>query len=382
MYWGSVGGKGASFVLQAIWENEKISAGVTIPFAAVKPAENALPNEVLVLKEGDKQYLYVSLNGNNTVVKMDLATKAVVWTTNVGVAPFGITTANGKLYVTNWAGGQPDAKDTDVAGVPWGAAKVYAENGATREGSVSVLDPKTGAVLKEIVIGLHPNDVIASNDVKFVFVSNANSDAISTISTSTDAVTETISVRLSPEKNNYWGDSPNGLAISKDDKVLYVANGMDNALAVVSLGEKSATGSVQKESVVKGFIPTGAYPGAISVTGGDLLYVANIEAEGAHISSIQEGSTQPAYNSHKQIASVSVIPVPDESTLKAYTQKVENSNQLFRLALTAKLPRKNVKPVPVPERIGEPSVFKHVLYIIKENRTYDQILGGYEKRGW
>ena len=379
LYWGSVAGKGTSFVLQAIWENEKLSVGASIPFAAVKPAENALVNEVLVMKEGDSQYLYVTLNGNNTVVKMDLATKAVVWTTAVGVAPFGITTANGKLYVTNWAGGQPDAKDPDVAGVPWGAAKVNTENGATREGSVSVLDPKTGAVLKEIVVGLHPNDLIASHDGKFVFVSNANSDAVSTISTATDAVTETISVRLSPDRNNYWGDSPNGLAISKDDKILYVANGMDNALAVVSLGNKSFTRSEKLNSQVTGFIPTGAYPGAIAVTGGDLLYVANIEAEGAHISSIQEGSTQPAYNSHKQTASVSVIPVPDETTLKAYTKKVENSNQLFRLALTAQLPRKNVKPVPVPERIGEPSVFKHVLYIIKENRTYDQILGDMKK---
>ena len=79
------------------------------------------------------------------------------------------------------------------------------------------------------------------------------------------------------------------------------------------------------------------------------------------------------------MASVSVIPVPDDKQLKVYTKKVEESNQLFRLALLEKMPRKNIRPVCVPERIGEPSVFKHVLYIIKENRTYDQVLGDMEK---
>jgi len=75
------------------------------------------------------------------------------------------------------------------------------------------------------------------------------------------------------------------------------------------------------------------------------------------------------------MASVSVIQVPGCKKLKTYTRLVEESNQLFRLALTAQLPRQQISPVPVPERIGEPSVFKHVLYIIKENRTYDQVLG-------
>jgi hypothetical protein len=75
------------------------------------------------------------------------------------------------------------------------------------------------------------------------------------------------------------------------------------------------------------------------------------------------------------MASISKISIPDKNELKAFTEKVIASNQHFRLELTAKLPRKKTEPVPVPERIGEPSVIKHVLYIIKENRTYDQVLG-------
>ena len=75
------------------------------------------------------------------------------------------------------------------------------------------------------------------------------------------------------------------------------------------------------------------------------------------------------------LASVSVIPVPDKKQLNAYTDTVIAVNNLSRATLAREKPRESVKPKPVPDRIGEPSVFKHVLYIIKENRTYDQVLG-------
>jgi YVTN family beta-propeller protein len=373
--WSAVGESDTSYVLEARWDNNNLSAAGIFPFKAVAPATSSLPNELLVQKEDGGQFLYVVLNGNNTVVKMDLSTKEIIWTAPVGIAPFGIAKASGKIYVTNWAGAVPEDNDQNVAGVPWGRARVNPENGSTREGTVSVLDAKTGVILREIPVGLHPNDLVASHDEKYIFVANANSDEVTAISTFTDQVTEVISVRLSKESNPYWGDSPNGLAVSKEDNLLYVANGMDNAIAVVSLGPKSTRSAVDIESHVRGFIPTGAYPGAVSVSGDGQLFVANIEAEGAHIPFIPEGHPKPVYNSHLMMASISVIPVPGEKQLKTYTKKVVESNQLFRVALTAALPRKNMNPVPVPERIGEPSLFKHVLYIIKENRTYDQVLG-------
>jgi len=379
LYWGAVGGKGVSFALEAAWDGKKLSGSDSFTFQTEVPAATALPNEILVQKESGKNYLYVVLNGTNQVVKIDFASKTKVWTSPVGVAPFGIAKANGKIYVTNWAGSVPDKNDTNVAGVPWGSAKVDPRTGSTREGTVSVLDPKTGKVLKEITVGLHPNDIIASADEKFVFVANANSDNVSTISTLTDEVSETISVRLSAENNTFWGDSPNGLCLSKDGKTLYVANGMDNALSVIELGKKSVTNSLEITSKIKGFIPTGAYPGAVIETSKNQLFVANIEGESAKIPTQAVGSLNVSYNSHKQTASVSIITVPDTKQLKAFTKMVVQSNQLFRLALLEKMPRKTAKPVCVPERIGEPSVFKHVLYIIKENRTYDQILGDVKK---
>ncbi len=378
IFWGAVG-REMSGVVKATWGNGKFTDSDFLPFPKEAPAATSLVNEMIYKNESGQPALYVVLNGNNKVARIDPDSKLIIWSTQVGVAPFGITKANGKIYVTNWAGSQPEAGDTNVAGVPWGNAKVNDINGATREGTVSVLDPATGAVLKEIQTGLHPNDLITDSEEKFVYVSNANSDHISVISTSTDQVTETISVRLNGEKNPYWGDSPNGLALSANNRTLYVCNGMDNALAVVELGQQSATGAAERTSQVKGFIPTGAYPGGAAISKEGIIYVANIEAAGAGIPFYTEGSSNPKYNSHKELASVSVIQIPDNKELKAYTERVVASNMLFRIDLTAKLPREKVEAVPVPERVGEPSIFKHVLYVIKENRTYDQVLGDMKK---
>ena len=170
-----------------------------------------------------------------------------------------------------------------MAGVPWGKAKTNPENGSTREGSVSIIDPVTGKVLKEILVGLHPNDIIKSPDEKFIYVTNANSDDISVIDTRQEIVTETIPVGLSGGENPFWGSSPNGLEISGNGKTLFVANGMDNAIAVVKLGKSSSSKGKKKESDVIGFIPTGAYPGAVCLLKDRDLFVANIEAHGARI---------------------------------------------------------------------------------------------------
>lgn len=373
LFWSAANTSEKSFVIRASWNGKRIEIVRDFPLETVHPAEAALPNELILEETGSNTFVYVVLNGTDRVVKMDAENGNILWTTIAGVAPFGITRTNGKLYVSNWAGGQPAADDPHVAGVPWGRAKVDPLTGATREGSVSVIDPSTGKVLKEIVTGLHPNDILSRG--AYVFVACGNSDEVTVINAATDEIAERISVRLLPARNTWFGDTPNGLGITSNGRTLFVANGMDNALAVVRLGKNSCPASPDKESRVSGFIPTGAYPGAVVVYRDSLLYVANIEAEGARIPSLSETTGKPSYNSHRQMASVSAIPIPLKQDLEVYTDRVIRSNQLFRLELTQKQPRKNADPVPMPSRIGEPSVFKHVVYIIKENRTYDQILG-------
>lgn len=375
VFWSVIGRNNRSFVASAGWDGVKAEITKLREFHAKPPAAMALPNEILITKEGAGEFLYVVLNGNNQVVKLDLLTDKMIWTTNPGVAPYGITMASGSLFVTNWAGRHPDKGDKDVAGVPWGEARVSPANGSTREGSVTIIDPSKGRIIKEIVTGLHPNDIISSKRGRYVYITNSNSDNVSVIDARKKTISETISVRLQPEKNSFFGDSPNGLCLSPDEKTLYVANGMDNALAVVKLGKLSSARGKSKVCEVSGFIPTGAYPCAIAASKKGTLYVSNLEANGVFVGVPANNTKSLTYNSHHLLASVSALKAPGEKELKAYTDTVIALNDLSRATLAREKPREGVAPKPVPDRIGEPSVFKHVLYIIKENRTYDQVLG-------
>ena len=385
LVWGaSERDKGKSGVVIAAFANGKISAVELLPFGAVAPSPLSLPNDVVVRREGEEHFLYVVLNGNNQLVKVRFADRSIVWTCPTGVAPYGVALAGSRAFVTNWAGPVPDStvRGRETAGVPWGSAYVDPRTGAMSQGTVSVIDQKDGKPESELPVGLHPNAIISSRNERLLYVANGNSDYVSVIDARTRQVTDSIAVGLFGRDNPYIGSTPNALALDSAGTTLYVANGLDNALAVVSLAKDTTvagSGNRQPAGVVRGYIPTQAYPGGILCLGKD-LYVANIEGTGARIAtSVEMGRTlkpdQKAFTAHRQLATVSIIPVPTDAVLAGYTERVRKASLQFRTALADQLPRPNTKPRPVPERIGEPSVFKHVLYIIKENRTYDQVLG-------
>jgi YVTN family beta-propeller protein len=380
VYWSVIGINNRSFVASAKWDGTKAEFSRLIEYKRTPPAIMALPNEILIRNESNRDYLYVVLNGNNKVIKQDLRTGDTIWIADPGVAPYGLAMAAGKLYVTNWAGRNPLPGDTEVAGVPWGKARVNnLTGGGTREGSVTIIDPKTGTIIKELLVGLHPNEIISDSRGGYVYITNSNSDNVSVINTLIDEITENISIRLQPEINPFFGDSPNGLCLSYNERELYVANGMDNAIAVIQLSQRVARRGSGNQSLVTGFIPTGAYPSSICLSPGGYLYVTNLEASSARMSLNLSTSKNLIYNTHSMGASVSVIRVPSAKILKTYTDTVIAVNDLSRATLAREAPRVGIKPKPVPDRIGEPSVFKHVVYIIKENRTYDQILGDMEQ---
>lgn len=378
--WSAANATHDSYVMQALWVGGKLTLKNSIPFKPEGESPLALPNGIAVASEDGVDYLYVVLNGNNRLVKIDLKTQAVKWSKPTGVAPYAVELLNGKAYVTNWGGPIPVDTTKETAGVPYGKAYIDPKTGATSRGTVSVFDTQSGNTIAEIETGLHPNDIVASFDKKFLYVANGNSDNITVIDANKNKVAEVIPVSLFNNNKDLVGDSPNALKISDDGKLLYVSNGMDNAVAVVQLGSNaSATGS--GKSTIKGFIPTEAYPAGMEIVN-NTLYVTNIEGEGSRVNSktLKIGGDIPdtkggAYNSHHQLATLSVIPLPNDAQLNDYTDRVRKLNLLFRAKIASLLPRKNIAPVPVPERIGEPSVFKHVIYIIKENRTYDQVLG-------
>ncbi len=373
--WSCADRQGRSFVVKASWNGSEAKVVQTFIFPATKPARVAIPNELLIRKESGREYLYVVLNGNNQLVKQDLETGELIWTRQTGVAPYGITWANDKIYVTNWGGRTPLGSDQDVAGVPWGLMRIDPSNAASREGSISVFDPLDGHVIKEIIVGLHPNEIISSPEEDYIYITNSNSDKVSVISTSSDEISESISLRMNEEFNSYFGDSPNGIGLSDDGSILFVANGMDNAVAIIQLGKNASAKGIIEKSYIKGFIPTEAYPSSVVISGKNMLYITNLEASGGTLPVVEGGRTSPIYNSHVKLASISVVKMPGEKKLKSYTKTVYAANQLSRLKTAELPPRENVNAKPLPDRIGEPSVFKHVLYIIRENRTYDQILG-------
>ena len=112
--------------------------------------------------------------------------------------------------------------------------------------------------------------------------------------------------------------------------------------------------------------------GRARLADGKKLFVANVKGHG---SLSQPRAQEKGKNSHDHLGSVSIIDVPDDDQLAGYTKKVNANNRLAYSLAGLEKPRPDVKPVPVPARHGEPSVFKHVIYVIKENRTYDQVFG-------
>jgi len=332
----------------------------------------------------DGATLYVALFGTNSMGIIHLADRSVKKTVPVGSSPFGAyVSPDGKaVYTSNWGGPLPQSGD---AVDPLFPVRVDPKTGASAAGSLSVYDVATDQMRPEIAVGLHPTAMVFSKESTRLYVANSNEDTISvldlTAASGTNPEIERISVR---SDGLPFGSMPNGLALSPDLTTLYIANGGNNAIAVIRLDSRARppgtysgpNADAPATSGVIGFIPTEWYPIAVTVsTDGTKLAVANNKGEGSL------GTPQrPIPNGGKSVfsltGSVTFVDVPNADQLAADTAQFNENNQ-YGAALADSLlpPRPDTAPTPVPARIGEPSVFKHVLYIIKENRTYDQMLG-------
>lgn len=365
--WGAAERSGTkSAIVRAQW-NGKIGSIDFIPLEAKAPAINAIPNDLIILNEGVENSIFVVLNGNNEIVKFDWDSKKVIWVANTGIAPFGIACIGDKLFVSNWAG--PVVTDTlkTTAPTPWHLAYTDPATGATLRGSISVFEKATGHFLKEISVGMHPTHLLVTPSGQLLYVSNGSSDNMSIIEPNSLTVVDTIKLGLFGD--SLIGSTPNGLDYDASRNLLFVSNGHDNAVAVVEPGVYEGSRNNKKASI-RGFIPTEAFPAGLVNLNGKLV-VCNLESEGANVID----SKKKARSIHHELASVSIIDMPDSLELEKWTAQVFRNNNRVRAMNSKALPRPNRTPVPVPERIGEPSVFKHVVYIIKENKTYDQVFG-------
>ncbi|QJE97900.1 bifunctional YncE family protein/alkaline phosphatase family protein [Luteolibacter luteus] len=266
-----------------------------------------------------------------------------------GGRPYDVVVGPKQLFVSDWAGDQ-----------------------------ILVIDPAGFRVVAKIPVGDHPNQMVLHKDGR-LFVACSASNTVSVIDTKRGQVVETIFTALFPKAPE--GSTPDALALAPDGDTLYVANADNNCIAVIDV-------ETPRQSGVKGFIPTGWYPTAVAVTpdGKNLLVGVGkglrshpnprkeegetLDSEGKPLKG-RAGRPYP-YIGTLMSGALTVLPVPDETTLKDYTAKVYQNCPYSDEQLT-------VAPHPVrtaiPTRVGDASPIKHVIYIIKENRTYDQVFG-------
>jgi YVTN family beta-propeller protein len=286
-----------------------------------------------------------------TISAFDIETLKELKTAPAGTRPYDVVMArNGaSLFVSDWA------------------ARL-----------VRVLDPGDLHTIARIAVGEHPNQVAVHPGDDRIFVACASSNCVSVIDSRRGIVTETINTALFPQAPE--GSTPDALAVAPDGKTLFVANADNNNVAVIDIAAPS-------RSQVKGFIPTGWYPTALAITpdGKQLLVgvgkglqtkpnpiaIANSDAKTKEES--RPAARRPfPYIGTTLSGSLSIVSVPDNKALAAYTETVyKNCPYSDKLLTAAPYPEKTA----IPTKVGDPSPIKYVLYIIKENRTYDQVFG-------
>ena len=230
------------------------------------------------------------------------------------------------------------------------------------------VDPESLAILGEIPVGEHPSAMALSPDGARLYVACANTNAVWVVDVASSATIERISIALEPKAPP--GSTPNGLGISADGQTLLVANADNNTVAVVDVASR--------ESRVKGFLPVGWYPTGAQLTS-DGKRILVISGKGL-LSQANPRGPQPADrgSSGQYIAALiagafSTIDMPNDAQLTTYSKKAHDLSpyrDAHRLA-----PASPPKESPIPRRVGDASPIKHVFYIVRENRTYDQILG-------
>ncbi len=282
--------------------------------------------------------------GPSNVVVFDADSRQIVTRIPVEINPYAtVLSKDGRrLFVSNWA-----------------------------SESVSVIDTKTNKVIRTLHVGMNPNDMKLADDGR-LFVACSNDNTIHVIDTKTLEVVERLSTTLTPFAPE--GSTPDAIEIDNKRKLLYVANADNNSIAVIRIAARG-------HSAVIGFIPTGWYPSALALAeDNNTLFIGNGKGEEGHPDLKGVGSPLASkwYGDETvktlQKSSIEVLPVANlKQQLPKWTHEViENTPYNDSLLSEA---RSSKAPTILPREVGVETPIKHVIYIIKENRTFDQEFG-------
>lgn len=296
-----------------------------------------------------RQLMYVVTKENNSLYVVQLSSKTIIKAIPLGAEAFTCMLSPDRrtLYVSLWGGDK-----------------------------VLLFNTKTHMLEDSIHVGDNPNELLLTRNGKRLFVANANDNSVSVIDTRSKKVIEVLSSALYPGSPS--GSTTNGLAVTPDEKTLFIANADNNCLAVFDV-------SVPAKSRSRGFIPTGWYPTNIKVVG-KKIFVANGKGMSSKANPNGPNPTGQPVTRHSDTGKVraveyigglfkgtlSVIPIPGDEEMAIYSESVyKNSPYQKEKELISEGEEGN----PVPSKVGDASPINYVFYIIKENRTYDQVLG-------
>ena len=294
-----------------------------------------------------KHLLYVVTKDNNSLYIINLIDKTIVKQVQLDAEAYTCLLSPDKtqLYISMW-----------------GSRKV------------AVYSTLEGAVLNTVDVGDHPNELCLTKNGKYLFVANALDNSVSIIDINKTAVIETLTSSLYPDAPQ--GSTTNGLALSADEKTLFIANADNNCLAVFDVSHPG-------KSISKGFIPVGWYPTCVKVIG-KKIFVTNgkgfssfanpkgpqpIKSRVKHQADDEDG---PQYIGGLMKGTMSIIDMPSEKQLSIFSQRVYKNTPYTK---EKEMLSQGEEGNPIPKKIGNKSPIKYVFYIVKENRTYDQVLG-------
>jgi YVTN family beta-propeller protein len=291
----------------------------------------------------DETTLYSLDIDAGTLTAIKFSDKSPQRSAKIGVRPYDVAVSRdgSKLFISDWS-----------------------------ERALIVVDPASLKVVARFAVGEHPNQVAIHPADDRVFVACASTNEVAVIDAKREIVTETIVTSLFPKAPE--GSTPDALAIAPDGKTLYVANADNNCVAVIDIATPS-------RSQVKGFIPTGWYPTAVAVTpDGKRLLVGVGKGNQTKPNPIDPAAAKASaarpypYIGTTLSGALSIVAIPDDKALAAHTEAVyKNCPYSDKLLTEAPTGTKTA----IPTKVGDPSPIKHILYIIKENRTYDQVFG-------